>query len=208
MKLEVVNIKGEKTGRSVQLADEIFGFEPNDHVLYLDVKRYQINQRQGTSKAKERNELKGSTRKLRKQKGGGGARIGDIKSPLLRGGGRIFGPRPRTYDIKLNQKEKVIARKSALSYKSKENKIIVVENFDLDAPKTKDYVSILNALNLAGEKSLLVLQNRQENVIRSVRNIEGANVVLSSDLNSYNIMYNSTVVLTEDAVKSINDTLK
>ena len=208
MKLEVLNIKGEKTGRSVQLADEIFGVEPNDHVLYLDVKRYQINQRQGTHKAKERNELKGSTRKLRKQKGGGGARIGDIKSPLLRGGGRIFGPRPRNYDIKLNQKEKVIARKSALSYKAKENKVIVVENFDLDAPKTKDYVSILGALNIGTEKSLMVLQNRQENIIRSARNIEGASVVISSDLNSYNIMYNSTLVLTEDAVKSINDTLK
>jgi large subunit ribosomal protein L4 len=208
MNLEVLNIKGEKTGRSVQLADEIFAIEPNDHVLYLDVKRYQINQRQGTHKAKERNELKGSTRKLRKQKGGGGARIGDIKSPLLRGGGRIFGPRPRNYDIKLNQKEKVIARKSALSYKSKENKIIVVENFDLAAPKTKDYVSILAALNLGSEKSLLVLQSRQENIMRSARNIEGAHVVLSSDLNSYNIMYNNTVVLTEDAVKSINDTLK
>ncbi len=208
MKLEVLNIKGEKTGRSVQLADEIFGIEPNDHVLYLDVKRYQINQRQGTHKAKERNELKGSTRKLRKQKGGGGARIGDIKSPLLRGGGRIFGPRPRNYDIKLNQKEKVIARKSALSYKAKENKVIVVENFDLDAPKTKDYISILGALNIGTEKSLMVLQNRQENIIRSARNIEGASVVISSDLNSYNIMYNSTLVLTEDAVQSINDTLK
>ena len=208
MKLEVLNIKGEKTGRSVQLADEIFGIEPNDHVLYLDVKRYQINQRQGTHKAKERNELKGSTRKLRKQKGGGGARIGDIKSPLLRGGGRIFGPRPRNYDIKLNQKEKVIARKSALSYKSKENKIIVLENFDIDTPKTKEYISILGALNIGDQKSLLVLQNRQENIIRSARNIEGANVVISSDLNSYNIMYNSTLILTEDAVKSINDTLK
>jgi len=208
MKLEVLNIKGEKTGRSVQLADEIFGIEPNDHVLYLDVKRYQINQRQGTHKAKERNELKGSTRKLRKQKGGGGARIGDIKSPLLRGGGRVFGPRPRNYDIKLNQKEKVIARKSALSYKSKENKIIVLENFDIDTPKTKEYISILGALNIGDQKSLLVLQNRQENIIRSARNIEGANVVISSDLNSYNIMYNSTLILTEDAVKSINDTLK
>jgi large subunit ribosomal protein L4 len=208
MKLEVLNIKGEKTGRSVQLADEIFGIEPNDHVLYLDVKRYQINQRQGTHKAKERNELKGSTRKLRKQKGGGGARIGDIKSPLLRGGGRIFGPRPRNYDIKLNQKEKVIARKSALSYKAKENKVIVVENFDLETPKTKDYISILGALNISAEKSLMVLQNRQENIIRSARNIEGASVVISSDLNSYNIMYNSTLVLTEDAVTSINDTLK
>jgi len=208
MKLEVLNIKGEKTGRSVQLADEIFGVEPNDHVLYLDVKRYQINQRQGTHKAKERNELKGSTRKLRKQKGGGGARIGDIKSPLLRGGGRIFGPRPRNYDIKLNQKEKVIARKSALSYKAKENKVIVVENFDLEAPKTKDYISILSALNIGTEKSLMVLQNRQENIIRSARNIEGASVVISSDLNSYNIMYNSTLVFTEDAVQTINDTLK
>lgn len=208
MELEVINIKGEKTGRKVQLADDIFAVEPNDHVLYLDVKRYQINQRQGTHKAKERNELKGSTKKLRKQKGGGGARIGDIKSPLLRGGGRIFGPRPRNYDIKLNQKEKVIARKTALTYKSKENKIVIVENFDLEAPKTKDYVTILNALNLNDKKSLLILQNKQDNIIRSARNIEGANVILSSDINSYNILYNDTVVFTEDAVKSINDTLK
>ena len=208
MELEIINIKGEKTGRKVQLADEIFAVEPNDHVLYLDVKRYQINQRQGTHKAKERNELSGSTKKLRKQKGGGGARIGDIKSPLLRGGGRIFGPRPRTYDIKLNQKEKVIARKTALTYKSKDNKIIVLENFDLAAPKTKDYVNILNALNLTNAKSLLILQSKQDNIIRSARNIEGANVITSSDINSYNILYNDTVVFTEDAVKSINETLK
>ena len=208
MELEVINIKGEKTGRKVQLADEIFAVEPNDHVLYLDVKRYQINQRQGTHKAKERNELSGSTKKLRKQKGGGGARIGDIKSPLLRGGGRIFGPRPRNYDIKLNQKEKVIARKTALSYKSKDNKIIIVENFDMETPKTKDYITILNALNLTDKKSLLILQTKQDNIIRSARNIEGANVITSSDINSYNILYNDTVVFTEDAVKSINDTLK
>src|ERR1039458_8870515 len=162
MELEVLNIKGEKTGRSVQLADEIFGVEPNDHVLYLDVKRYLINQRQGTHKSKQRNEVSGSTRKLRKQKGGGGARIGSIKSPILRGGGRIFGPIPRTYDIKLNQKEKVIARKSALSYKAKENRIVVLEDFDFEEPKTKQYTSILSALNLSNEKTLLVLGSRKD----------------------------------------------
>jgi len=208
MELEVLNIKGEKTGRSVQLADEIFGFEPNDHVLYLDVKRYLINQRQGTHKSKERNEVKGSTRKLRKQKGGGGARIGSITSPVLRGGGRIFGPRPRTYDLKLNKKVKAIARKSALSYKAKENKIVVVENFDMAAPKTKEFAGILSALNLDTQKTLLVLQNKQENVIRSVRNLPLASVISSSDISTYDVIYANTLVLVEDAVNSLNETLK
>jgi large subunit ribosomal protein L4 len=208
MELEVINIKGGKTGRSVQLSDEIFGFEPNDHVLYLDVKRYLINQRQGTHKSKERNEVKGSTRKLRKQKGGGGARVGSITSPVLRGGGRIFGPRPRTYDLKLNKKVKAIARKSALSYKAKENKIVVLENFDLAAPKTRDYANILSALNLDTQKTLLVMQNIQENVIRSVRNIPNASVMSSSDLSTYHVIYANTLVLVEDAVNSLNETLK
>ena len=208
MELEVINIKGEKTGRSVQLADEIFGVEPNDHVLYLDVKRYLINQRQGTHKSKQRNEVSGSTRKLRKQKGGGGARIGSIKSPILRGGGRIFGPIPRTYDIKLNQKEKVIARKSALSHKAKENRIVVVENFDFEEPKTKQYASMLTALNLNDQKTLLVLGSRLDNVIRSARNIEGAGVITGSDINSYNVMHCGTLLLAEDAVKGLNESLK
>jgi large subunit ribosomal protein L4 len=208
MELEVLNIKGEKTGRSVQLADEIFGIEPNDHVLYLDVKRYLINQRQGTHKSKERNEVAGSTKKLRKQKGGGGARIGAITSPVLRGGGRIFGPRPRTYDLKLNKKVKAIARKSALSYKVKENKIVVVENFDMEQPKTKEYINILNALNLSNEKTLLVLQNRQENVVRSARNLPNVSIVTSGDLSTYHVMHASTVLMVEDAVNSLNETLK
>jgi large subunit ribosomal protein L4 len=208
MELEVLNIKGEKTGRSVQLADEIFGVEPNDHVLYLDVKRYLINQRQGTHKAKERNEIAGSTRKLRKQKGGGGARIGGIKSPVLRGGGRIFGPRPRTYDLKLNKKVKAIARRSALSYKAQENKIVVLENFDLDQPKTKEYVNILNALNLGSEKTLMVLQNKQENILRSARNIPNVDITISSDLSTYQVMHAGTLVLVEDAVNSLNENLK
>jgi len=208
MELEVLNIRGEKTGRSVQLADEVFGVEPNDHVLYLDVKRYLINQRQGTHKAKERNEIKGSTRKLRKQKGGGGARIGAITSPVLRGGGRIFGPRPRTYDLKLNKKVKEVARRSALAYKAKENKIVVLENFDLDSPKTKEYLSIMGALNLGNEKTLLVLQTKQENIIRSARNLPNASVMLSKDINTHDVMYASTLVLIEDAVNSLNETLK
>jgi large subunit ribosomal protein L4 len=208
MELEVLNIKGEKTGRSVQLADEIFGVEPNDHVLYLDVKRYLINQRQGTHKAKERNEIAGSTRKLRKQKGGGGARIGGIKSPVLRGGGRIFGPRPRTYDLKLNKKVKAIARRSALSYKAQENKIVVLENFDLDQPKTKEYLNILNALNLGSEKTLMVLQNKQENILRSARNIPNVDITISSDLSTYQVMHAGTLVLVEDAVNSLNENLK
>lgn len=208
MELEVLNIKGEKTGRSVQLAAEVFGVEPNDHVLYLDVKRYLINQRQGTHKAKERNELAGSTKKLRKQKGGGGARIGDIKSPLLKGGGRIFGPRPRTYDLKLNKKVRLAARKSALSYKAQENKIVVVENFDLEQPKTKDYAGILSALNLGNERTLLVLQSKQDNVIRSARNIPHASVMTSADISTYDVMHANTLVLVEDAVNTLNETLK
>jgi large subunit ribosomal protein L4 len=208
MELEVLNIKGEKTGRSVQLADEIFGVEPNDHVLYLDVKRYLINQRQGTHKSKERNEVHGSTRKLRKQKGGGGARIGSIKSPVLRGGGRIFGPRPRTYDLKLNKKVKTIARKSALSYKAKENKIVVLENFDMEQPKTREYINILNALNLGNEKTLMVLQNKQDNIVRSARNLPNVEITTSNDLSTYQVVHAGTLVLIEDAVNSLNESLK
>jgi large subunit ribosomal protein L4 len=208
MQLEVINIKGEKTGRSVQLAEEVFGIEPNDHVIYLDVKRYLINQRQGTHKAKERNEISGSTKKLIKQKGGGGARRGDINSPLLRGGGRVFGPRPRTYDLKLNKKERAIARRSALSYKVKENQLIVVENFDLDQPKTKEFVNILNALNLADSKTLLITNEKQDNVIRSARNIQNAHVSMCSEVSTYNLVHAKTILVTEDALQTLTETLK
>ena len=208
MELEVVNINGEKTGRTVTLSDEIFGIEPNDHVIYLDVKRYQINQRQGTHKAKERHEISGSTKKLRKQKGGGGARIGGIKSPLLRGGGRIFGPRPRTYDLKLNKKVKTLARRSALSYKVKENALIVVENFDMATPRTKDYINILNALNVYNKRSLLVLEDRKDNVLLSIRNLPQAYVTLSRDLNTYSVIHANALIIEEAALNSLNENLK
>lgn len=208
MELEVVNIKGEKTGRKVQLADEIFGITPNDHVIYLDVKRYMNAQRQGTHKTKERSELSGSTRKLHKQKGTGGSRKGDIKNPLFRGGARVFGPRPRNYDIKLNQKEKRLARRSALSYKAQQNEILVVENFEMEQPKTKQYLGILKSLNLDNKKSLLVLNTKNENIWRSARNIPNAIVLNANDLNTYTLMNANTLLLTEDVVNTLNETLK
>jgi large subunit ribosomal protein L4 len=208
MKLDILNIKGESTGRSVELSDDIFNIEPNDHVIYLDVKRYLINQRQGTHKAKERNEVAGSTRKLRKQKGGGGARIGSIKSPVLRGGGRIFGPRPRTYDLKLNKKVRTLARKSALAYKVKNNSLFIIEDFDLQTPKTKDFINILSALNLGDKKSMLVINNRQDNIIKSARNLKNSSVITASDINTYNLVNASALMLTESVVKTLNETLK
>ena len=208
MELEVLNIRGEKTGRTVQLSDEIFNIEPNDHVIYLDVKRFMNAQRQGTHKAKERNEIAGSTKKLRKQKGGGGARIGDIKSPLLRGGGRIFGPRPRNYDIKLNKKVKQLARRSALAYKLRDNKLVVVESIEMAAPKTKEFSSILKSLNLADTRTLVLMNARNENLILSARNLPKAAVALASDINTYSVMHAGAVVVTEDAINALNETLK
>lgn len=208
MKLDVVNIRGEKTGRSVDLSDEVFGIEPNDHIIYLDVKQYLINQRQGTHKAKQRNEISGSTRKLRKQKGGGGARVGGIKNPLFRGGGRIFGPQPRDYDIKINKKVKEQARKSALSYKAKDNQLIILEEFNMDQPKTKQVIEILNALNIKTNKTLLLLGDNNENIVKSVRNIPTATVSLSANLNTYSIVNANTIVMLESAVEKINQNLK
>ncbi len=208
MKLDIINIKGEKTGRSVELSDDIFNIEPNDHVIYLDVKRYLINQRQGTHKAKERNEVAGSTRKLRKQKGGGGARIGSIKSPVLRGGGRIFGPRPRTYDLKLNKKVRTLARKSALSYKAKSNSLYIIEDFDLQTPKTKEFVNILSAINLSDTRSMLVINSKQDNIIKSARNLTNSQVITVSDINTYNLVNANAVMLTESVVATLNETLK
>lgn len=207
MKVDVLNISGEKTGRTVELADAIYAIEPNDHVLYLDSKRYQINQRQGTSKAKNRNEIKGSTRKIRKQKGGGGARAGSIKNPLFHGGGRIHGPQPRTYDLKLNQKTTVLARKSALSYKVKENNIIVVENFDWDVPKTKSAIELFKALNVIGGKSLVLLDTRKDNVVKSLRNLPKTQVCLGSDVNTYHLLNSNKVVMMEGAVDLLNKIL-
>ena len=184
MEVSVLNIKGEDTGRKVLLNDSIFNIEPNDHVIYLDVKQYLANQRQGTAKSKERSEVSGSTRKLGRQKGGGGARRGDINSPVLVGGGRVFGPKPRDYGFKLNKKVKVLARKSALSYKAQENAIVVVEDFTIETPKTKQFVEIINNLKVEGKKALFVLPGADKNVYLSARNIERVNVMSAAALNT------------------------
>ncbi|MDD2436338.1 MAG: 50S ribosomal protein L4 [Massilibacteroides sp.] len=208
MELNVLNIKGEDTGRKVTLNDAIFGIEPNDHVIYLDVKQYLANQRQGTHKAKERSEISGSTRKLIRQKGGGGARRGDINSPVLVGGGRVFGPKPRDYRFKLNKKLKGLARKSALSYKAKENAIIVVEDFSMEAPKTKEFISITEKLNIADQKLLLVLAERNKFVYLSARNLKKANVIIASDLNTYSVLDAKNLILTESSVSELENLLK
>jgi large subunit ribosomal protein L4 len=208
MELEVLNIKGEKTGRSIKLADEVFGIQPNDHVIWLDIKRINNAQRQGTHKAKERSELTGSTKKLHKQKGTGGSRKGDINNPLFRGGARIFGPRVRTYDVKMNQKEKQLARRSALAHKVKANALIVIENIELAQPKTKEFAAILSSLNIAGKKSLFVMGNKNDNVVRSARNIPNAGVSTTADVNTYALVHANTLVLTEEAVNYLNENLK
>lgn len=205
MEVAVYNIKGEDTGRKVTLNDSVFGIEPNEHVVYLDVKQYMANQRQGTHKSKERSEIAGSTRKLHKQKGGGGARIGDIKSPVLVGGGRIFGPRPRNYEFKLNKKVKQLARKSALSYKAQENQIIVVEDFTFEAPKTKEFVNFAKNIKVADKKVVLVLAGQNKNVFLSARNLPNVEIVTASDLNTYKILDNKSLVLSESSVAVINN---
>ena len=207
MEINVLNIKGENTGRKVTLNESIFGIEPNDHVLYLDVKRYMAAQRQGTAKAKERSEHAGSTRKLGRQKGGGGARRGDINSPVLVGGGRVFGPKPRGYSFKLNLKVKALARKSALSYKAQENAIVVVEDFNFDAPKTKDFVNITKNLKVDGKKLLLVLPEVNKNVYLSARNLQGTEVMLASTINSYKVLNADVLVMTENSLKTIDEIL-
>ena len=203
MEVSVLNINGQETGRKVVLNDAIFGIEPNDHVLYLDVKQYLANQRQGTAKTKERSEMSGSTRKLGRQKGGGGARRGDINSPVLVGGARVFGPKPRDYSFKLNKKVKVLARKSALSYKAKENAIIVVEDFEMAAPKTKEYVNIVKNLQLGERKSLLLLPNVNKNVYLSARNLQRSEVMTASALNAYKVLNADVLVITEKSLEAI-----
>ena len=205
MELAVYNIKGEDTGRKVTLNDEVFGIEPNEHAVYLDVKQYLANQRQGTHKSKERSEVSGSTRKLHKQKGGGGSRIADINSPLLVGGGRVFGPRPRDYRFKLNKKVKLLARKSALSAKAAEGSIVVVEDFNFEAPKTKEFVNFTKNLKLEGSKILVVLASQNKNVYLSARNIERANIITANELNTYKVLDNKSLVLTESSVAVINE---
>ena len=207
MEVSVLNIKGQETGRKVTLNESIFGIEPNDHVLYLDVKQYLGNQRQGTHKSKERSEISGSTRKLGRQKGGGGARHGDINSPLLRGGGRVFGPQPRDYRTKLNKKVKVLARKSALSYKAQENAILVVEDFNLEAPKTKEFVNIAKNLKVEGKKLLMVLPETNKNVYLSARNLQRSEVMLASSINAYKILNADVMVITENSLKKIDEIL-
>ena len=207
MEISVLNIKGEDTGRKVTLNDSIFAIEPNDHAIYLDVKQFMANQRQGTAKAKERSEVSGSTRKLGRQKGGGGARRGDINSPVLVGGGRVFGPRPRNYGFKLNKKVKVLARCSALSYKAQENAIVVVEDFSIEAPKTKQFVEIINNLKIDGKKALFVLPGADKNVYLSARNLERVNVTLASALNTYNVLNADVMVVTENSLKVVDQIL-
>ena len=207
MEINVLDINGQETGRKVTLNESIFGIEPNDHVLYLDVKQYLANQRQGTHKAKERSEHAGSTRKLGRQKGGGGARHGDINSPLLRGGGRVFGPRPRDYRFKLNKKVKVLARKSALSYKAQENAIIVVEDFNFEAPKTKDFIKVAKTLKVEGKKLLMVLPEANKNVYLSARNLQRSEIALAAQLNSYKVLNADVMVITENSLKAIEAVL-
>ncbi|KGI23010.1 50S ribosomal protein L4 [Hoylesella timonensis] len=207
MEVSVLNINGQETGRKVTLNESIFGIEPNDHVLYLDVKQYLANQRQGTAKTKERSELSGSTRKLGRQKGGGGARRGDINSPVLVGGARVFGPKPRDYGFKLNKKVKQLARKSALSYKAQENSILVVEDFNLDAPKTKDFVNIAKNLKVDGRKTLLVLPEVNKNVYLSARNLQQAEVMTASTLNTYKVLNADVLIVTENSLKAIDEIL-
>ena len=207
MEVSVLNINGQETGKKVTLNDAIFGIEPNDHVLYLDVKQYLANQRQGTAKSKERSEHAGSTRKLGRQKGGGGARRGDINSPILVGGGRVFGPKPRDYSFKLNKKVKVLARKSALSYKAKDNDIIVVEDFNFEAPKTKEFVNFAKNLKVVDKKALVVLPNINKNVYLSARNIQSAEVMTANAINAYKILNADVLVIAESSPPIIENIL-
>ncbi len=188
MEVKVLNVSGKETGAKVQLSEEIFGIEPNDHAIYLDVKQFLANQRQGTHKSKQRNEIAGSTRKLYKQKGTGGARAGSIKSPLFNGGGRVFGPQPRDYSFKLNKKLKSLARKSALSYKAQDNSVVILEDFSFDTAKTKNFVTLLNALNFSGERTLVVLPTASDNVYLSSRNIQKTKVITADQLNTYDVL--------------------
>ena len=204
MQLDILNTKGEKTGRTVELPEEIFGIEPNDHVIYLAVKQYQGAQRQGTHKVKTRMEVQGSSKKLHKQKGTGGARKGNLRNPLYKGGGSIFGPKPHKYDIKLNRKVKDLAKMSALAYKAKENAIVVLEDVNMDTPKTKTFSGILNSLNIANKKSLFVIPEYNDNLYLSLRNIQGVNGTVISDMNTYDILNANVLVMTESAAKLFN----
>jgi len=206
MELAILNLKGEDTGRKVQLNDTIFGIEPNEHAIYLDVKQFMANQRQGTHKAKQRSEIAGSTRKLGRQKGGGGARPGDIKSPVRVGGGRIFGPVPRSYDFKLNRKVKQLARRSALSQRAAEGQILVVENIDFEAPKTKEMLNLLQNLKINDKKSLIILNSAKKVVYLSTHNLKQVDVTTAEELNTYGILHANVLILTPESVAAIEKT--
>ena len=208
MELAIHNIKGKDTGRKAKLSKNIFAIEPNDHAIYLDVKQYLANNRKGLHKTKERAEIKGSTRKIKKQKGTGTARAGSIKNPLFRGGGRVFGPRPRSYDQKVNKKVKRLARKSALSYKAKSKAIMIIEDFDFSKPNTKGYLSILSALDLQAKKTLMVLNGGNKNIYLSSRNLKNSKVVVNSELNTYEITDATNVLILESAVDGLESNLK
>ena len=208
MDISVVKYSGEDTGRKVSLSSEVFGIEPNDHAIYLDVKQYLANQRQGTHKSKERAEISGSTKKIKKQKGTGTARAGSIKTPVFRGGGRVFGPAPRDYSFKLNKKLKELARKSALTYKAKDNSIAIIEDFSLESPKTKEYIKMLDALSLGGKKTLLVLAENNKNVVLSGRNLQNTKVITAASLNTYDVLHADNLILSESSVEKIDNLLK
>lgn len=205
MKLEIVNIEGKKTGKKVDLPDDIFGIEPNEHAVYLAVKQYNANQRQGTHSSKGRSDIAGSTRKIKRQKGTGGARAGDIKNPLFRGGGRMFGPHPHDYYFKLNRKVKNLAKKSALSGKASAGQIVVVEDFTFETPKTKNYINMLNNLNLNGQKTLLVTCEHDPTVMLSCRNIKKANITRAKDLNTFSVLNSNTLILAESSIEKIKE---
>ena len=207
MKVAVLDINGKDTGRKVELATQVFGIEPNDHAIYLDVKQYLANQRQGTHKSKERSEITGSTRKIKKQKGTGTARAGSIKSPVFRGGGRIFGPRPRNYSFKLNKNLKRLARKSALSIQAKDNNLVVIEDFNFESPSTKNFVNVLKALQLDAKKSLFVLSDTNDNVYLSSRNLKTSKVVNNSGLSTYAILNANKVIVSESSLEGIQNNL-
>jgi large subunit ribosomal protein L4 len=208
MELAILNTSGKETGRKIDLNDSIFGIEPNDHAIYLDTKQFLANQRQGTHKSKERGEVAGSTRKIKKQKGTGTARAGNIRNPLFRGGGRVFGPKPRFYGFKLNKKVKQLARKSALSYKASTNNIIILEDFSFEAPKTKEIIKMGNNLNITNKKSVFVLPEQNNNIYLSSRNVQGVEVIMASELSTYKIMKASTLILVESAIDVLQATFE
>ncbi len=207
MNVSVLKYSGEDTGRKVKLSKDVFGVEPNDHAIYLDVKQYLANQRQGTHKSKERADIAGSTRKIKKQKGTGTARAGSIKSPIFRGGGRVFGPQPRDYSFKLNKKLKVVARKSALAYKAKEKSILILEDFSFEAPKTKEYIKMLEALAMNGKKTLLVMPEASKNIVLSSKNIQNTKVVTAEQLNTYDVIDAENLMIVESSIEKIDNIL-